>query len=342
MGDKAFSITVIVATHKRRDSVRALLNSLSRQTLSSSLWNVIVVENGMSRDRFLSSGSRLRSVICIHEQVAGKSAALNRAIEVAAGDLLVFTDDDVDPDPEWLSSLHHSALAYKEVDGFCGPIVPVFPEALVPQLLDHPFRSCAFSEFLPRLGNELLPHRIQPFGPNLAIRRRALGAVRFRTQLGPSRLNGVLSCDDIDFAARLRIAGCRFWYVPQALVKHKIRKEQLTLGWLGGRAFSFGRSLVAMFDPRPRIYEAFWDPSGCRTTATLDRLLRASFYLGQHAEFVRRGGVCPVVRNALAAQLSCHLDKEVLGSLILDARKVATTYICSTSHNDTTVVTRGE
>ncbi len=58
----------------------------------------------------------------VREDRPGKSRALNAALRIAQGKLMVFTDDDVVPQPDWLSQLYSAAQRYPDVNIFGGQI----------------------------------------------------------------------------------------------------------------------------------------------------------------------------------------------------------------------------
>src|SRR6185312_7417586 len=104
------NITAILCTCNRCDTLDKALESLAASRLpSSAKWEVIVVDNN-SRDRTREVaeqycrryGNHFRYLF---EPRPGKSYALNSGIREAAGDILVFTDDDVIVDPDWLQNL---------------------------------------------------------------------------------------------------------------------------------------------------------------------------------------------------------------------------------------------
>src|SRR4051812_21029824 len=94
-------ISVIIATRNRADSLRRLLPRL--RAMSPALdWELIVADNGSSDDTAQLLAGMSGLLRAVHEPVPGKSRALNRAMAAAKGELLVFTDDDVEPHPAWL------------------------------------------------------------------------------------------------------------------------------------------------------------------------------------------------------------------------------------------------
>ena len=114
-------ISVIIATRNRADSLRRLLPRLLEQSPGLA-WELVVVHNGSTDDTaevLAGMAGKLRTVV---EPLPGKSRALNRAMAAARGELLVFTDDDVEPDRAWLDEIAAAARRHPEVDCFGGRI----------------------------------------------------------------------------------------------------------------------------------------------------------------------------------------------------------------------------
>ena len=104
------SITIIIATSSRPDYLTETLLSLSRVEIPAAMEvNLLLVENGVQSgaQRLLDTfpRGRLSKVMYAFEPVRGKSHALNRALALARGDILLFTDDDVRFPPQWIEKM---------------------------------------------------------------------------------------------------------------------------------------------------------------------------------------------------------------------------------------------
>src|SRR6202011_5421659 len=98
---------------------------------------VIVVDNASTDEtpRIIDAARSQFSIPLhhLHESAPGKSRAIARALEVAAGDVLAFTDDDVDVDAGWLDAMRE-AMRNPNVALIGGPVAPRW-EAAPPQWL---------------------------------------------------------------------------------------------------------------------------------------------------------------------------------------------------------------
>ncbi len=100
-------VSVVAATHNRRELVELLLRALERQTIGIGRFEVIVVDDGSSdgTPAFLAEerdAGRLFLQLLGHERPLGASAARNAGWAVARAPLVAFTDDDCEPTPQWL------------------------------------------------------------------------------------------------------------------------------------------------------------------------------------------------------------------------------------------------
>jgi glycosyltransferase involved in cell wall biosynthesis len=99
------STSVVVVTKDRPELIANLLGSLVGQTLPAD--EVLIVDNGSTRSyeavvAEFRDRLPLRAVI---EKTPGIPAARNRGIKEAIGDIILFTDDDCEADPQWVENM---------------------------------------------------------------------------------------------------------------------------------------------------------------------------------------------------------------------------------------------
>ncbi len=105
-------ISVILPSYKPGGYILDCLDSLMRQTLDTSLFEVIIVLNGPKEPYWsiLSSYcSKYKNIKMYYEEIAGVSNARNTGLEVSMGEYIAFIDDDDIVSPSYLSSLWKSA-----------------------------------------------------------------------------------------------------------------------------------------------------------------------------------------------------------------------------------------
>lgn len=219
-------LSIVVATRNRGTSLQAMLPTLAAAAaLVSEPVEVIVVDNGStdSTPRILEEWCRSRpgwSALTV--STPGKSRALNRAVGVARGSLLAFTDDDVEVPQGWAVHLTRFFAAHPEYAAATGPIT--LPPAVTDPTL---MRRVEMYRTLPLFdqGSEL-HDTAHLYGCNMALRRSTFDRVgRFDERLGPGA-SGLH--EDGDLAERIRSAGLRIAYVPEMEMHHTAEPSRLS------------------------------------------------------------------------------------------------------------------
>jgi glycosyltransferase involved in cell wall biosynthesis len=97
-------VSVILPTRDRADLLRRAIGSVLAQSYPR--WELVVVDDGSEDDtpRFLASLTE-RRVRSLRTEGVGVGAARNRGLEAAAGEIIVYLDDDNVMHPEWLRSV---------------------------------------------------------------------------------------------------------------------------------------------------------------------------------------------------------------------------------------------
>jgi glycosyltransferase involved in cell wall biosynthesis len=95
-------ISVIIPTHNRARELAQTLACLHRQSIPAREYEIVVVDDGSSPPVELAADKAPRSSIVRLEGVE-RSAARNAGAEVAKGRVLVFVDDDISVDSDFLS-----------------------------------------------------------------------------------------------------------------------------------------------------------------------------------------------------------------------------------------------
>ena len=109
-------ISVVIPTHNRKAIVERALRSVARQTFHD--YEVIIVDDGSSdgTTAFLETMSNPRTKLLRNEQSRGVSAARNRGVAAASGELITFLDDDDALRPNALARLHERMSSDQHLD----------------------------------------------------------------------------------------------------------------------------------------------------------------------------------------------------------------------------------
>lgn len=206
------TISLIICTRNRAPALARCLAAVAAIRHAGD-WELVVVDNGSTDDTaavldaFASAAPF--PVTCVAESAAGLSRARNAGVAAAAGELLMFTDDDCYVEPNILDAVA-TAFADSTV-GFASGRVRLYDPEDLPVTINEstvPLRFDA-GAFLP--AGEVK-------GANLAFRRTVLDQIgTFDTRLGSGT---PFPSEDADAAMRAALAGWDGVYDPAIVVWH--------------------------------------------------------------------------------------------------------------------------
>lgn len=249
-------LTVAVCTWNRSALLEKTLERMTQLAAPpGGRWELLVVNNN-STDETESVIARFKSRLPIRgvfESRAGLSHARNRAVSEADGDYLLFTDDDVLVDTNWLVAYDTAFRTHPEATQFGGPVDPWF-EGSPPDWLTQcfPIMSAAYAAVDHGPEPIVLDDDHLVFGANIAACTLALRRYRFDANLGRTG-NNMLSGEETALFSTMRRDGHTGRWVPAARVRHFIPRNRQTLEYL--RQWNIGVGWykgVAPRDPRER------------------------------------------------------------------------------------------
>lgn len=257
-------ITVAICTFNRAESLRRTLASLAAMRVPDNVeWEVVVVTNNCTdhTDAVIASFADRLPLRREREPQQGQSHARNRAIDVATGDYVLWTDDDVVVDSEWLAAYAMAFRRWPEASVFGGAIRPKYDEP-VPEWLTESEAMLGGLLVIRDFGNEPMPLSIAedrlPFGANFAVRTLEQRALRYDPKLG-LRGNGQRRGDEIDVIERLLRAGATGYWLPTAQVEHCIPRERQTIRYVA-RYFAGWGETIAVQTGHPTVPFLFGAP----------------------------------------------------------------------------------
>ncbi len=215
------NVSIIICTCNRADDLRQTLESIGRLPVPEDYHcDLIVVDNASTDD----TAAFVRSFVLpnmplryLSELRRGKGYAYNAGIAASTGDILLFTDDDVRPPPDWLSGMCGPILC-GEADAVAGGVI------LAPHLA-RPWIKKEHAEWL--ASTAFLPLGLQTtlIGANMAFSRRVLERVpRFDVELGPGAKG---HADDTLYSYQLEKAGYRIAMALDTAVVHHLSEDRL-------------------------------------------------------------------------------------------------------------------
>jgi glycosyltransferase involved in cell wall biosynthesis len=253
------SVSVLICTFNRAGLLLETLRALAATTPpTDARVEIIVVDNNSTDDTGLVTSEVARHspvpIIGLRETAQGKSFALNRGLQAATGDVIALTDDDVCPDPAWLSRIVDT-FRERDVTFVFGKVLPRWGAIPAPELLTPKAQDLWGPLAIVDYGDEPIEYLVSsagqrlPIGANLAFSRQALLTIGgWRTDLGKVN-NSLISGEDHEIFMRLR----RFHlykghYDPDITVRHLVPAARLTRAYFRRWFFWHGKTHALMLD----------------------------------------------------------------------------------------------
>ncbi|MEL7317697.1 MAG: glycosyltransferase [Pseudomonadota bacterium] len=244
-------ISIVVCTRNRGQPLRAMMDSLLAMNVPDRLdWELVMVDNGSTDDtpQIIDSYADQLPLIHVREDQAGLSFARNRGVATASGDYIIWTDDDVRVQPDWMVAYVRAFEEHPEGAYFGGRITPVF-EGTTPAWL---------TENMEKLGNAFAKRDLgeamraftqrtgdNPFGANYAVRMAEQRRYQYPTYLGVSP-NFRRVGEETAVLRAIKQEGHPGYWVPDAEVLHIIPETRQTLDYISSYQKALGETWVLL------------------------------------------------------------------------------------------------
>ena len=245
--------SVVVPTYNRLGRLRHVIAALEQQAYPSDAYEVIVISDGSTdgTDTYLGTLRSTMRLRWLTQANQGPAAARNAGIQKAAGEFIVFIDDDVVPEPQLLEE--HARSHYE-----AGRDVVVLGPLLTPEGFDMaPWvrweQEMLMKQYRALLRGDWVATARQFYTGNASLRRNHILTAggfdeRFRR------------AEDVELAYRLVNNGLEFVFNIQAAGVHFADRSYRA--WLDA-AYAYGRNDVIFARDRnqkwllPTIYREF-------------------------------------------------------------------------------------
>ena len=243
-------ISVVICTWNRAPLLDATLHAMCKLTIPVNVeWELLIVNNNCSdaTDEVISRYKADLPIRRLFEPKQGLSHARNHALEAAKGELLLWTDDDVLVDNQWLTTYVKAAKTYPEAVFFGGRISPLFSVAPPRWLTTN--QSIFYGAYaLKEPGKNIFiakPDDDIPIGANMAFCKRAFTDFRFDPNLGRCGKN-FISGEEAQLFRKLLNNGYFGIWVDTAQVWHHIPPARLTRRYIWNYYRGYGESQARM------------------------------------------------------------------------------------------------
>jgi len=239
-------ISVIIATYNGQAVLPKTLAALCLINIPSQGVEFVFVDNASTDNsaEILAEYTDKLPLTILHEARQGKAFAIHTGIENAKGDLIIFSDDDVIPNVNWLIAFDKTAENNVDYSVFLGQIRPFWlksaPEWLAKLTDEGKMGGC--TSLTLKSGSSDYNYAK---GANFAVRKKVLDTISFREDLwiaGENQVGG----EDTDFVKKASLAGFNIWFESDACLQHIIRPNEMSLSGIWKRYFRIGRSMSAV------------------------------------------------------------------------------------------------
>jgi glucosyl-dolichyl phosphate glucuronosyltransferase len=247
-------VSIIIPTYNSVDQLRRALQSLIKSNFDHDKFEVIVVDNRSSDNteavvnEFIEQNASY-NIRYFFENVPGLLSGRHRGAKESLSDILVFIDQDIYADSEWLLSIVNTFSCYPEIQIVGGKCLPNY-EKEPPIWLNYFWNSlseggkllgelslCDFGD----LEKEIDPTLV--WGLNYSIRKKTLYDLGgFNPDATPTFQQIFQGDGETGLSLKAIEKGYKALYQPKALVYHDVPSSRMTLDYFDKRFFYQGIS----------------------------------------------------------------------------------------------------
>ncbi len=224
-------LTAIICTYNRAKYTGALLESIAANDLDKSQYEILLVDNNCTDntravcEAFATAHTDVQFRYVV-EYEQGLSAARNKGIKEAKGDIIVYIDDDALVDIGYLRTYADWFASHSDTMACGGPVEPLYetqePEWFTPYTKALLTAWCNYGS-KPRE----YPKGCYPSGGNAAFRKKVFEQVGlFNTALG-RKGNSLMASEEKDIFDKMHALEMQIIYLPGPVLHHIIPQAKL-------------------------------------------------------------------------------------------------------------------
>lgn len=227
-------LSIIIPTHNRLEQLKKVLQGLEKQTWPFNEFEVLVVSDGSTddTDTFLRSTSTCLHLRALFQSNQGAAAARNLGIAQAAGEIVLFLDDDVVPLPELIEEHLRFHSLYGDTAVVIGPMLAP-PDYEPSPWVRWELEKLAEQYHDMTTGKWSATARQFYTGNSSLARRHLLDCGGFDASFRRA--------EDVELAYRLAQCGLKFFFNPRAAGYHYAIRSFMS--WLA-IPYAYGRNDV--------------------------------------------------------------------------------------------------
>jgi glycosyltransferase involved in cell wall biosynthesis len=205
-------VSVILPVYNDAKALRRCLKSLRKQTFPVDRFEVIVVDNGSTKDDPQAVVADFPGYRYSVETKVGSYAARNKGISLAKGDAYAFIDSDCVAYPQWMEEGVRTLLAHPEC-GLVGGRVDFFE-----QDPEHPTSVELFELVVKFNLKEWIEKRHVCMTCNMFVWKKVID------MMGQFNEN-LKSSGDVEWSSRVHAAGLKLIYNDKTCIQHPARRS---------------------------------------------------------------------------------------------------------------------
>lgn len=223
-------ISVVIGTYNQKDTLKLVLESLFKQSLSPQEYEIIVIDSSSNdgTDAMLEHLEPTCHLNYIRQENRGKSAARNRGIREARSEIILLTDADMVADQKLLEE-HLKAHQLKKSAAFEGLTINPDGKPYIKEKL-RPGKKLKWVYFLTG---------------NLSIPKRYL----WEAGMFDENFQGY-GWEDLELGYRLNRMRVPLYYLPSAVNHHKHSLSSLDMLQ---RKYNMGKSAAYFYEKHPNF-----------------------------------------------------------------------------------------
>ncbi|WP_149115269.1 glycosyltransferase [Limnoglobus roseus] len=246
-------ITVAICTWNRSLLLDRTLTHLHRQRIPAGVeWEIVLVDNNCTDDTAAVAEKHAKTLPLrrVVETQQGHSHARNRAVDEARGELVLWTDDDVNASETWVAEYARIAQFYPDAGYFGGRVTPWFADeipAATRAMIEANLPLLAPVYSLKDYGTEIRPFAPGegPFGANMGYRTDVLRRFRFDPKFGRVK-TGLIGADEVSVVRAVQNAGIPGVWIGSTEIQHYIPPDRTTVVHFWRYFEALGRTQVRL------------------------------------------------------------------------------------------------
>lgn len=244
-------LSIIIPTKNRAKILSKALESITKQTLSQDLFEVLVIDNGSidnTKEVVENYKMKIKNLKYFYDKTPGLHTGRHRGLKESSYEILVYADDDIEAFPNWLEGIKES-FNESNVVLVGGKNLPNYEENPPNWILDmwnknnNDMKIIGYLSILD-LGDEI--KEINPyyvFGCNFSVKKNiVIEAGGFHPDGMPQELIKYRGDGETYISDYISKKGYKTIYNPKASIYHLVSKERMTLDYFKKRAFNQGIS----------------------------------------------------------------------------------------------------